>query len=138
MIEVAEVFERIRVLYNFKNLTELSLNFDKTKNWAGQMCKRNTVPPYEICDFVRTEKQVSMDWLLYGDGDKSVKKSISQKEFVNNIKESFYECWELKLLPNYPKEEMPVISTLFVKNFKNIIEIEMNSEDIERKKKVIL
>lgn len=136
MNNVSEVFERIRVLYNFKNLTDLSLYFGKSKNWAGQMAKRNTVQPYELCDLVRTEKSVTMDWLLYGSKNKDVKKPISKKEFIENVKDCFYESWELDLIPDYPKESMSAISILFVKNFSKKIDILDKKEKVDSKRAI--
>ena len=131
-----QVFDKLMFLYGLDSLGKISIKFNKNRAWGGQMIKNDSIP-YPQCVQACEEKNVSMDWLLFGKDEDPDTKPVSQKEFVNNLKESFYECWELKLLPNYPKEEMPVISTLFVKNFKNIIKIEMNSEDIERTKKLI-
>jgi hypothetical protein len=131
-----QVFERIKDLYGFKTLTELSIYFGKNGNWAAQMSKKESIP-YAACMEACKEKHVSLDWLLLGKKDSIAGTPVTKKEFVNNVKECFYECWELKLLPDYPKETMPVISTLFVKNFRDMIEIEMDKEDIERKKKII-
>jgi hypothetical protein len=132
----AEILERIRVLYNFKNLTDLSKNFQKTGNWAAQMGKRDSIP-YQVCDLVRAEKGVSMDWLLYGVGEKEVSKPINQKELITNIKESFYECWDLDLIPNYPKESISAISILFCKNLGTMIDIEKDTVKSEHKKRAI-
>lgn len=134
MKSASEVIETMRVLYGFKTLTELSIYFEKNGNWAAQMGKRGG-KPYPQCEQACLEKGVSMDWLLFGAGEKKPPKPTNRTELINNLKESFYECWELDLLPDYPTEIMPAIASLFAKNLEDLIEVSKDKKTTSDNKK---
>jgi len=134
--EAQKVFEKLRVLYNFKTLTELSKYFEKTGNWAAQMGKNDSIP-YSICIQACKEKGVSLDWLLLDKEKSQAVTPVTKKEFINNVKECFYECWELDLLPDYPKESISAISILFMNNFGEMINISRDKESFKDKKRSI-
>ena len=135
MNEAQQVFEKLRILYNFKTLTELSNYFGKTGNWAAQMGKKESIP-YSTCVLASKEKNVSLDWLLL-DKDLEVGSQVTKKELIKDVKEFFYECWDLDLLPDYPEETISAISILFINTFEDKINISDTKESIKDKKRAI-
>ncbi|SFB90296.1 hypothetical protein SAMN02745724_00431 [Pseudoalteromonas denitrificans DSM 6059] len=97
------------------------------------MIKKNSIP-YPQCVQACEEKNVSMDWLLFDIGEKGTPTTVNRSELINNLKESFYECWELDLLPDYQTEIMPAIASLFAKNLEDLVEISKDKKIIKDKK----
>ncbi|WP_091979416.1 hypothetical protein [Pseudoalteromonas denitrificans] len=132
-INCAQVFEKLMLLYGCDNPAQISIKFDKNRAWSGQMIKKNSIP-YPQCVQACEEKNVSMDWLLFDIGEKGTPTTVNRSELINNLKESFYECWELDLLPDYQTEIMPAIASLFAKNLEDLVEISKDKKIIKDKK----
>jgi len=134
-----EVFETIRVLYDFKNLTELSIYFEKNGNWAAQMAKKGSVP-FPQCVQASIEKKVSMDYLLFGSkANKSVEEKISKLR--NSVIDGVFRAiqtglitpnedvsisfitdvimQELDYIHEYNTDEARLMSEQLLENFKN-------------------
>ncbi|KZN58420.1 hypothetical protein N474_25560 [Pseudoalteromonas luteoviolacea CPMOR-2] len=116
MREAREVFEEIKVLYGFKNLTELSKFFGKNGNWAASMIKNESIP-YPQCAQVCTEKNVSMDWLLFDKKGQSIERS----ELLELIQEGLFESKELAILEDLTLEQLKATSVLVLKQIESII-----------------
>lgn len=110
-----EVFETIRVLYGFKNLTELSIYFEKNGNWAAQMAKKGSIP-FPQCVQASIEKQVSMDWLLFSES----KPVFDIKALINEVKEGLYESHELGILPELNEDRLVTTSAIIVKRIEKM------------------
>lgn len=136
MNEAQQVFERIKDLYKFKTLTELSNYFDKTGNWAAQMGKKESIP-YSTCVIASKERGASLDWLLLGKNKSAPGTPVTKKELIKDVKEFFYECWDLDLLHDYPEETISAISILFINSFEDKINISDSRESIKDKKRAI-
>jgi hypothetical protein len=136
MQNCSEVFEKLMKIYDCKNLKEFSLKIGKSANWASQLRKRET-PPLDLCIETCKKYNLSLDWLLLNKGEQSNTKQVKQKELITNIKESFYECWELDLLPDYPTEIMPAIASLFAKNLEDLIEVSKDKKIKTDNKKAV-
>ena len=107
--DAKEVFETIRVLYDFKNLTELSNYFGKNGNWAAQMAKKGSIP-FPQCLQACDEKQVSMDWILYG----KYRPFLDKKALINEVKEGLYESHELGIIPELNADKLISTSAIIV------------------------
>jgi len=120
-------------LYSCDNIGQISTKFEKNRSWGGQMIKNNSIP-YPQCVQACEEKNVSMDWLLFDLGEKQTPKAVNRSDLINNLKESFYECWDLDLLPDYQTEIMPAIASLFAKNLEELVEVSKDKKVIKEKK----
>lgn len=133
ILNSAQVFDKLMNLYSCENIGQISVKFEKNRSWGGQMIKNNSIP-YPQCVQACEENKVSMDWLLFDKGDGKVSKAVNRTELINNLKESFYECWDLDLLPDYQTEIMPAIASLFAKNLEELIEVSKDKKIINQKK----
>jgi hypothetical protein len=79
-----DIFLRLMELNNVKTLKELSNKFGYTDNWATTTRKREGIP-FEACARTAIEKNLSMDFLLFG-------KSVNNNEIdINELKVSVTE-----------------------------------------------
>lgn len=119
MVNAKQVFERIQDLYGFKNLTELSKYFEKNGNWAASMIK-NDSPPYPICVQACLEKNVSLDWLIFGEN----KAVCSKKELLSKIEQGLFEANALNILEQLSAEQIVASSVLVLKQIEQKICLE--------------
>ncbi|MCG9758772.1 helix-turn-helix domain containing protein [Pseudoalteromonas sp. Isolate6] len=128
-VSSTHVFERIKHLYDFKNLTELSKYFGKNGNWAASMNKNDSIP-YPQCVQAAAEKGVSLDWLLFGKDSYTLSKSA----VLSEIQDGIYESVELGILDEISTEQLKATSALILKKLENITQI--SAEQIKNEKAV--
>jgi len=134
--DASQVYEKLVKIYECKNLKEFSLKVGKGPNWASQMRKNNSIPT-DLCIETCEKYNLSIDWLIMGKDKKDSGQAVTKKELITDVKEFFYECWDLDLLPEYPKESISAISILFINSFKDKINISDEKENTKSKRKVI-
>jgi len=134
--DASQVYEKLVKIYECKNLKEFSLKVGKGPNWASQMRKNNSIPT-DLCIETCEKYNLSLDWLIMGKDKKDSGQAVTKKELITDVKEFFYECWDLDLLPEYPKESISAISILFINSFKDKINISDEKENTKSKRKVI-
>lgn len=79
-----EIFNRLLKLYQTDKMNELSVLLGFKENWAVSTRNRNGIP-FEACVKAACEKNISMDYLLFG-------KDITHKMInINNLKTSVTE-----------------------------------------------
>ncbi|MDK2595406.1 hypothetical protein QNM18_10155 [Pseudoalteromonas sp. P94(2023)] len=111
-----EVLEKLRNLYECKNLTELSRKIGKNSSWAAQAKKNDALPLHE-CRNACLEFGVSMDWFLFDKEGQSVDKA----ELLNLIQEGLFESKELAILEDLTLEQLKATSALILKQVENIV-----------------
>ncbi|MBQ4811289.1 hypothetical protein J8M20_08070 [Pseudoalteromonas luteoviolacea] len=114
--DTVEVLEKLKNLYECKNLTELSRKIGKNSSWAAQ-AKKNDALPLNECRNACIEFGVSMDWFLFGKEGQSVDKA----ELLNLIQEGLYESKELAILEGITLEQLRATSALVLKQIESII-----------------
>ncbi|WP_462154846.1 hypothetical protein [Pseudoalteromonas piscicida] len=111
-----EVLEKLRVLYECKNLTELSRKFNKNTSWAAQAKKNNAIP-YSECAQACIDFEVSMDWFLF----EKNKSSLKKKEVLIEIQDGLFEAQMLEVVSDLSAEQIKVASTLVLKRLESKI-----------------
>ena len=127
-----EVFETIRVLYDFKNLTELSIYFEKNGNWAAKMAKKGSVP-FPQCVQTSIEKKVSMDYLLFGgEANRSVEGKISKLR--NSVTDGVFRAIQTGLIT--PNEDVSIsfITEVIMQDLNYIYEYNTDAAELMSEK----
>lgn len=92
---VTDIFNRVLSACNIKNLKELSVHYGYKENWASNTRTRNTIP-WEMCLKVAIEYKLSLDYLIFGEGDESIK--INTNEIKTSITEGIFTAVQCEMI----------------------------------------
>lgn len=68
--ETEKILERMRIVFNCQSDSELSKAIDTPKQTISTWKQRDSTP-YSLCVHIAKDKNISLDWLLTGEGEMS-------------------------------------------------------------------
>jgi hypothetical protein len=127
---VIDIFDRLINVCNFRNLKEISVHYGYKENWASNTRSRNTIP-WDLCLKVAIEYKLSLDYLIFGEGDESIK--IDTNEVKTSITEGIFSAVQCDMIELKKDVKISTIANLITSE---LIENSNKGEEKDTKKAI--
>lgn len=126
---VHDIFERVRAAMQLKNFSALEKYIEKSTGWISHSIKRAN-KPYELADRVAQDKQVSLDYLMFGKAPEAINEN-DLLTIKNGVRTGVLEASMFGFInENLSHEEVENITKIIAAK----IEAELQQENFSHKK----